>query len=143
MKDFDAARELRQHGRAERFAGRDRTFLLGGETFTYRIFVPFSVIASIASAGGSGWSVMAAIDAGIPELIETGDGYEDALERWERAKKTVEWLDVQAAVFWIVEELSERPTEAPRPSGNGRESTGTSSTDDSSSPRAESEVSPA
>lgn len=134
MKNFDEERDARQAARAEKFADRDRSFILGGETFRYRLFIPFSVPASIAGVGRatSDASLIHAVNQAVPLIIEPEpdeDGNDLALRKWERAQKVVEYEDVLSMCFWIIAELSDRPTEASTPSGNGRERTGGNSTE--------------
>lgn len=132
MRDFDQARAERIAGREERWAEKDRSFTIGGEQFRYRLSIPFRVPAMIASVtvATEDSSLIRAIDEALPQMIEPDEGWE---EKWERAKDVMEYVDAQQLCFWIISELTERPTEASVPSGNGRTPTGENSTEASSS----------
>lgn len=144
MKDFDALREQRLREREARFSeqGKDRSFLLGGEVFEYRLIFPFEAADAIFSVtGDTGLNMLSdRIKVALPTIIEPGEGGE-ALRRLQKVMKSemIELADLRDVVFWIMEEHAERPTPAPTSSGDGRESesTGQSSTDTSSSVQAE------
>jgi hypothetical protein len=138
MKDFDAEREERLAVRAARFEGRDRSFKLGGEVFEFRLFVAFSVIEATFSVDDDTAPSLLSdrLNKALPQLIEPGEN-DEALARLETIKEKVELADFQNAVFWILEQFVQRPTSAPSSSGDGRESTGTNSTETSFSEVAE------
>lgn len=138
MRDFDLEREDRIRDREARWAeeGVDRSFKLGGEIFEYPNMVPASVVVKLATvtSDATGPQVVRMIAEALPQLIVPDD---DAIARLEHVKHHVEFEDIQNACFWIVGELTGRPTQAPAPSGPGRETTGTSSTEPSSSDQVE------
>lgn len=146
MKDFDALRDQRLREREARHAeeGRDRSFLLGGEVFEYRLVFPFEAADAIFSVTGETGTGMLSdrIKRALPTVIEPGEAGE-SLRRLQRVMKNdmIELVDLRDVMFWIMEEHAERPTPAPTSSGDGRESTGESSTDTSSSAPAEPAVS--
>ena len=144
MEDFDARREERQRERKERFEGRDRTFKIGGEVFEYRLTLPFAVVDAIFGVGDdtAAGVVTERMDYALRHMIEPGES-DEAFARLDAIKADVEVIDVQEAVFWILGELSDRPTLVPTSSGNGHEPTGERSTEPSSSEAAESAVSAA
>jgi hypothetical protein len=136
MKDFDSERLERIAEREQRFEReeRDRSFLLGGEVFQYRLVVPFSAVEaiySVSSDSGLG-SIVDRVNTALHELVEPEED-DAAFARLERVKHVVELIDLQDVVFWVLSEISRRPTSAPSSSGDGRETTGENSTEPSSS----------
>jgi hypothetical protein len=136
MKDFDGPREQRLREREARFAeeDKDRSFKLGGEIFEYRLMFPYAAADAIFSVtADSGVDFLTdRINTATKLIIEPGEK-DEALKRLERVKHLIEVQDLQAVVFWIMGEIAERPTQAPSPSGDGRETTVANSTEPSSS----------
>lgn len=147
-RNFDDDREKRIAERRARWAeeGRDRSFVLGGEMFEYAEFIPDSAFMALVGIGESTsraevWQNVHRSTALMVELGETDEEREATLARWRSALDRVEYADVQAVAFWILEEHLGRPTSAPSPSGERRETTGNGSTEDSSSDQAASAAS--
>ena len=144
-KNFDEDRDRRLADRRARWQEeeRDRSFVLGGEVFEYAAFVPASVIDLVASAAEAKTDaayVRPILDA-FPQLLDLGDDAEETMRRFENVKERVEFRDVEAAYQWIIAEIGRRPTQAPSPSGERRETNGSESTETSSSPQEASAVS--
>jgi hypothetical protein len=140
-KNFD------EEVRAERFA-RDKTFVIGGETFSYAAdFTPeqFSEIVAeyvaMPVATVSAQESARIVDGAIKGFL----GADEESERWDalRARAgggaesadelAVTAYDMRQVLLFLIQEQTGRPTEAPSRSGNGRESTGQRSTEPSSS----------
>lgn len=140
MRDFDAERDQRLAEREARYMeeGIDRSFKLGGEIFEYRYMLPYSAIDAIWSVNvdTAPGTLTDRINKALSQMIEPGENGE-ALKRLERAKENFEIEDARAVTLFVIAEVSRRPTQAPSPSGDGRERTGAESTDDSSSQVAE------
>lgn len=129
MKNFDEARAEREV--------RDRSFQIGGESFTYR--------PAVAPEGILRWSQMTGgemPDLTEVEAIEIFDETVNAFlepgqaEKWSRvrdpqAKHPLNLSDLRDLVSWLFEEQAGRPTTQPSDSSGGSEKseTGTSSTD--------------
>lgn len=117
MKNFDVARQARSIRPA-----KDRTFILGGETFIRRAAVPAEVMVDLdeISGGTSAGRVLEIVSGVIGEMCEDG-----AVEKWAalRARKGHEdpltLADVIEVVQWLIAEETEIPTSEPAPSGNG------------------------
>jgi len=139
-KNFD------EEVRAERFA-RDRTFVIGGETFEYRAdFTPeqFSELVAEYVAMDSSKSTAAEATRIVDDTIKGFLAGDDERERWvalrareggnaaEASELAVIAYDMRQVLLFLIQEQTGRPTEAPSPSGNGRESTGQRSTEPSS-----------
>lgn len=132
MKDFDATRSRTRE---------DRTFRLAGETFVARAKVrPEKLIAfdELADLGDDApiSETMRLIDEVLTALIDPAD---DALVRYQKIRESedpemaVGVDDLRDVLDWLMEVITGRPTGSPSDSTSGRESTGTSSTEDSSS----------
>lgn len=140
MKDFDTERHERHAERAALLG--DRAFKFGGETFTFYAAVPYEVLRAIAALGdetvdSSGAAVIDGIEATVLALIEDIDGAHDRFrEVCRRQTDPVTFFDLNALCTWLIEQQVGRPTAAPSPSTDGRESTSTESTEISSSPPA-------
>ena len=138
MKDLDADRRER-HAERELVMG-DRTFLLGGETFTYRSAVSYTVLEDIAATSESdGTELIQALEKAVVALLEEGQE-----ERFLKVVRSTEdpftFSDLNDLCTWLTEAQLGRPTQAAWPSTGGDATTPTSSTDDSSSPPAEESV---
>lgn len=141
-RNFDEDRDRRIAERRARWEeeGRDRSFVLGGEVFEYADFIPDSCFMLLMGIGPAmtNKEVWTRVNQALPEMIALGETPAERGETLERlgvALAKVEYADVQAAAFWILEEHLGRPTQAPSPSGERRETTGDDSTDSSSSPQ--------
>lgn len=134
-KDFDA--ERRERNALHEAQLGDRSFTLGGETFTYRPIVSYTVLESLMNTDDlEGVELVRALEQGMLDLLE--DGQEEKFLKVIHSK-TDPWTfqDLNELVKWVTEAQSGRPTLAPLPSTGGDATTSTSSTDDSSSPPAE------
>ena len=108
MKDFDQKRKER--------ASRDRSFTLGGETFTMRIglrpevLVPWEQLDETTAAG----EVLQILDTIVLDFLEPYDNQHD---RWrtlrERTEDPVTLQDLQELVEWLIAEQTNRPTGQP------------------------------
>ena len=137
MKDFDTERRER-HEKRERELG-DRTFVLSGETFTWKANASYTVLEQVASTEDEdGTDLIHAMEQAIVAMLE--DGQEERfLEVVRNKDDTYTFEDLNALARWLVEEQVKRPTLAPLPStamGANQESS-TASTADSSLPPAE------
>lgn len=142
-KNFD------EEVRAERLA-RDKTFVIGGETFTYMAdFTPeqftelVSEYAAMTPETTPAREATRIVDDAISGFLAT----DDDRERWtmlrvressgsevEAAEElAVTAYDMRQVLLFLIEGQTGRPTEAPSQSGNGREGTGRRSTEPSSS----------
>jgi hypothetical protein len=134
MKDFDTERRERHAAREVEMG--DRSFTLGGETFTYRSVVSYTVLEEIAaSSDKDGAELISSLEAAILHLLE--DGQE---ERFLKAIRSPDdpftFADLNDLATWLTEVQVGRPTQAPSLSTTGGAATSTPSTDDSSSPPA-------
>jgi hypothetical protein len=140
-KNFD------EEVRAERFS-RDRTFVIGGETFEYRAdFTPEQFSELLAEYVGMPAATVPANEATriVDEAIKNFLASDDDRERWgglrtreggdasDPSELAIIAYDMRQVLLYLIQEQTGRPTEAPSLSGNGRESTGQRSTEPSSS----------
>lgn len=134
MKDFDAERAQKHAERALDL--EERTFLLGGERFTYRTEVSYLVLERISAIGDDGGSgLIRDLERAVLDLLEPGQ--EDLfLDVVHRDDDPVTLADLNDLAQWLTEAQVNRPTKAPSLSTDGREATGTDSTENSSSPPA-------
>jgi hypothetical protein len=132
MKDFDVDREQR-HREREQALG-DRSFKLGGETFTYKANVAVDVLRNLTSdAPLTGAAYIDAIHSSCLEMIEDdGDSHARFSALLERRDDPVTMEDLQAVFTGLVEEAFKRPTQASSLSGDGDATNGTGSTATSS-----------
>lgn len=132
MKDFDSERQER-HAAREKEMG-DRTFVLGGEKFTYRATVSYTVLEYIANTGElEGGDLIHNLERGCVDLLD--DGQEERfLAVLRSTENPLSFADLNDLCTWLTEAQVGRPTLAPLPSTAGDATTSTSSTDDSSSP---------
>lgn len=131
MKDFDTGRKERRALRLERMG--DRQFKLGGETFTYRDSVSYTVLEKIAaSADDDGADLIRVLERAVIELLEDGQE-ERVLAVLHSTTDPFTFEDLNELVSWLTEVQSGRPTLASSPSTAGDAETETSSTEDSSS----------
>lgn len=129
MKSFDERR-------AER-AEKERGFIIGGEKFVRRVGVrPEDIIAFNQATGGESvpteeeW--IAIYDETVLACIEPGQEELWAKVRAER-ENPLTVHDLLGLISWLMAEVTGRPTGASTDSSAGRDSTGTTSTDGSSS----------
>lgn len=116
----------------------DRTFELGGETFTRRATIRpetanhYSVLLQDFLNEMPAEESLKRTDETILVLIES-EGH----DRWralrEREDDAIDNRTLAKVLNWLVAEMAGRPTEAPEPSGNGRAQKETRSKDKSSS----------
>jgi len=132
MRNFDEDR-LERHAEREKLLG-DREFQIGGETFVYVANVSYDVLRNLTSdVPLSGETYINAIETNVLALIEDdGDAHKRFLALCKRKKDPITFEDLQTLCTALVEEAFKRPTEASLPSGAGRKTTGTSSTESSS-----------
>lgn len=131
MKDFDVARAKRKRSEEE------RTFKIAGETFVLKNGVRPEALAGFDEINENSpiADSMGAWDTLFLEMVEDSD---DAHERYRQIRSdsvdplTIE--DLEDMVGWMMEQVTGRPTGSPSGSTAGREETGTTSMDDSSSP---------
>ena len=129
--NFDEAREERE--------ARDRTFVMGGETFTAIAAVDMEVIARYEDSVGKGNSqdYAALLEATILEFLVPEDR-----ERWQKMRERVShsngvtFGDAGALMRWLLERDAQRPTELPSSSSDSEESGPASSEVAPSSPEA-------
>lgn len=141
VRDFDAERQERYE--------RPRSFKIGGEVFTFhRGLRPEEFNAITAEY------FEMTVDTPAPEAVEVVDRTilafldgEENRERWRqlraREEQAITGRDMRLVIEMIFEEQTGVPTTSPEPSSNGAESTGESSTENSSSALEASEVSAA
>jgi hypothetical protein len=135
MKDFDAERRER-HAEREAEAG-DRSFVFGGETFTYRPVVSYTLLERIFGADEQGAAeAIRALESTVVEMVEEKDR-ERFLATVRNPDDPITLDDLTTLCGWLTEGQVGRPTEAPSPSTDGDAKTSTPSTVDSSSPLAE------
>lgn len=129
MKNFDVAREER--------AKADRSFQIGGETFTRKIGVaPESIIPWTQFVTGeaepSELDMIALCDETVTALLEEGQEKNWQKVRDPKLKNPLTVQDITGVIMWMLGEIAGRPTGAPSDSSDGRASTGTTSKVDSS-----------
>lgn len=130
MHDFDIDRAARYE--------EDRTFKIGGETFTHRPTVrpermaayeemPLDITATEATKLTD--------DLIVAWLDTTNDP--DAVDRYrklrEREDDPIGGGDLSDIIRWLYRQSTRRPTQSPAPSSDGSGATGTTSTETSSS----------
>lgn len=130
MKDFDVIR-------AER-VNADRSFRIGGITFTYKPSVSADLLAdyfdATFSVEGTNADVVAKADALVLGWLEPGQ--EDAWRavRSASAESPLSMRDIQEIITHMTEILAGRPTESASDSSSTSERTGTTSVEQSPSP---------
>lgn len=122
MKDFDQNRALRK--------ARDRTFRIGGETFTMKASVRPEVLVEYEGMqkSDSNKDALRVLDEAICAFIEEEDGPDRYRAVRSRDDDPVDIVDIQDLVKWLVEEHTSRPTSRPSASSDGPRTTGTSLT---------------
>lgn len=127
MKDFDATRTPPTED--------ERKFLIGGVEFRRRSGVRPEVLASFdgIQKDSNPGTVIGIIDKLIVDMILPED-----VPKWrelrDREEDPVTLFDLNSVAEWLVEQEADRPTKQPEASSLGLGPTGTSSTEDSSSP---------
>ena len=131
MKDFDTERRER-HAKREAEMG-ERTFLLGGETFTFRAASSYTVLGDIGSSEEmSAGDLIAVMEEALVKMLESGQ--EDRFLSVIRSQEDpLTFSDLTQLVQWLTEAQTERPTIAPSPSTGGDATISTFSTESSSS----------
>ena len=135
--NFDGQQRERQEQRLRDLG--DRTFTLRGETFAFVANARFDVLRRVSELGRDtdGSEIISVLEEAVLELIEEKDG---AHERFRhvcaQTEFPVTFTDLNEIATWLIEKQTGRPTQAPSPSTDGREATGTGSTDTSSSTQA-------
>ncbi len=127
MKDFDVEFAEAQKERQSELA--ERSFKLGGKTFTYAANPSYTALGQITSEGEG--DVIGRLEEGLLRLMDLGQE-EDFLAALRDKEHPVTLNNLNALISWIIEEQTGRPTKAPELSGSGGKTTSTSSTADSS-----------
>jgi hypothetical protein len=132
MKDFDKERAER-HAEREKALG-DRSFVFGGETFTYAANVSYDVLRNLTSEVPlAGQAYIDAIEQNVVALIEDeGDAHKRFLKLCKRRKDPITFDDLQNLCTGLVEEAFKRPLEVSLPSTDGQQTTGIVLTESSS-----------
>jgi len=134
VRDFDKARQVR--------LDRDRTFQIGGETFSFRPAVAPEALLEYNSAitgdltdlKENDW--IRIYDDTIIAMLEDGQG-----DRWHHARRLdsdnpLNADDINAVLQWILEQVTGHPTGQPSDSSTSSDGNGTPSKDNSSEPEA-------
>jgi len=134
MKDFDEARKARLE--------RDRSFIIGGETLTYRPAVApeallhyNSALTGDATLSEQDWIDL--YDEAIIALLEEGQANKWKKVRNPNVENPLNASDINELLQWLLEEQSGRPTGQPSDSSSSTDGNGTQSTVASSPPPAE------
>jgi hypothetical protein len=136
--DFSIAEFARtiEVARQER-ATRDRTFELGGETFTHKAGVEMETLAdyydmTTLREDVSNKEAISIIDATVLAFLEPGQE-----EKWHKVRHDplhpITHSDAHSLIEGLLRSLSGRPTSPPSDSTDGPEETSTNSTEDSAS----------
>lgn len=125
MKDFDQERRERNAER-EREMG-ERAFQLGGETFTYRGVVSYTVLERVAGTSDlDGADLIQSLEQAVVDMLE--DGQEERFLKVVRSTSDpLTFADLNQLCTWLTEAQVRRPTLVPSPSTPGAGSTSTSS----------------
>lgn len=96
------------------------TFVVGGETFTVRQFVPAEVLAEFGRREVKNFGdTLDAYDKLVKACIEESDG-----KKWDKVRKSAEppltLGTVEQVLWWLVDAASGRPTEASSSLRRGR-----------------------
>lgn len=122
--------------REERLKG-ERSFKIGGETFTHRVAVAPEVIhpwleASDTADSEADW--LKILDETVVAMLEPGQEDKWRKVRDPEAENPITQLDLSALMRWLIEVTTGRPTGQPSDSSSGSDGSGTSSTVVSSLP---------
>jgi len=136
VEDLDQRRRERREER-EREMG-DRTFALGGKTFTYRSASSYMVMEDVVALqrDGRGIDFVPTVERAILDMIEPGQE-EEMLAVLHDRDDPFTLADLNDLLAWLGAAQAGRPTELSSPSVPGDTSTSTTSTDGSSSAPAE------
>ncbi len=108
---------------------QERTFVVRGETFTWRDVRPEILTAFKPETNGKDPEDTSVIWKQLDDQIGLFLVPED-VERWNnlrsREDNPVTIVQINAILEWLVGEQTERPTQTPSPSGSGRGRTGPS-----------------
>lgn len=117
----------------EERAKKDRSFIIGGETFHHRVGVPPEVLQPWLEADEYSTEWLKILDETIVGMLEPGE--EDLWKkvRDPHAANPLTQIDLTALIRWLIEVTAGRPTGPPSSSSAGRPSIETNSTGDSSS----------
>lgn len=112
VKDFDVERSA--NGKPA------ETFVVGGERFTIRQFVSAEVLADFGRREVKNFGdTMEAYDQFVKQCIEPGDA-----EKWDKVRKEADPPltvgAVEQILWWVMDLVTGRPTEASSSSGRGR-----------------------
>ena len=135
MKDFDEQR--REWLEERRKLGN--TFVIGGETFAFRVVVRpdhFFAYDNLVGRTVPMGELLELIDNVIVDLLEG----EDAASRWaalrERRDDPITLADMNELMSWLIEQVTGRPPSQPESSQAGLGESGTPSTETSSDEQA-------
>ena len=132
-KDFDQERRER-HAARERGLG-DRSFVISGQTFTYKANASYTVLEELsASDEMDGAAMIRAIESAMLDMVDDAQ-HDEFLAVLRNKQDPYTFEDLNDLASWLVEEQVKRPTAAPSSStdGDANPTTSTSSKDDSSS----------
>ncbi len=131
MKDFDSDFRETQILREEELG--DRTFKLGGKSFTYLANPPYTILEEVTAVGEKdGVELIRQLEEAAVLLVEHSE-QKEFRKALRDPKSNVTLQGLSTIINWVTEQQTGRPTEASLPSGPGGEKTSTSSTEDSSS----------
>ncbi len=113
-KNFDAERVAQSNGK------KPATFVVGGETFTIREWVSAEVLADFGRREVAHFGdTMDAYDTFIKQCLVEAD-----TEKWDKVRKTADPPltvgQVETIIWWAMDEVADRPTEASSSSRRGR-----------------------
>lgn len=131
VKDFDSVRKEREAARVAVMGSRE--IILGGKSFTYRPTVSYLTLAQIADSSDlDGADLIRSLEDAITQILDPGQ--EEAFLEVVRSKEDPwSFQDLNDLCGWLTEAQVGRPLPQRSPSTSGDETTGTTSTDDSSS----------
>jgi hypothetical protein len=127
VKDFDQEFAEAQKERASEL--KERSFKLGGKTFTYAANPPYTALGQITSEGEG--DVIGRLEEGLLRLMDVGQE-EEFVKVLHDKEHPVTLNNLNSLISWIIEQQTGRPTQASSASGAGDARTTTSSTDGSS-----------
>jgi len=131
--NFDGQQRERQEQRTRELG--DRSFTLRGESFVFIPNVGYDVLRRVAELGGdsSGEDVVTTLEDAVLEMIEEDDNAHERFRALRGLKEfPVTFADLNDIAAWLIGQQVGRPTQAPSSSTDGRDATGTTSTDGSS-----------
>lgn len=128
MKDFDT--EFAQAHAERESELKERSFKLGGKTFTFAANPSYTGLAQLTSEGEG--DIIGKLEEGLLRLMDKGQE-EEFLATLRDTESPVTISDLNTMISWIIEQQTGRPTQAPSLSTPGAPETSTRSTENSSS----------